>query len=113
MTKEVDIRLTEAACARLAELCADGSSVRLSVREAGCSGLEYEMALVDAPDPEDLRIEGPGFTLCIDPESYRRALKGLRLDFQRDLLSSGFVYDNPNVRGECGCGRSFTVDPID
>ncbi len=106
-----EIELTEAACARLRELLAESgkAAARLSVRPAGCSGLEYVLDLVDAPEAGDLRIEGDGFVLLVDAASHEKALRGLRIDFQRDLLSAAFVYDNPNATGECGCGQSFTV----
>lgn len=106
-----EIALTDAAAARLRELLAESgkAAARLAVRPAGCSGLEYVLELVDAPAPGDLRLAGEGFVLLVDADSHDKALRGLRMDFQRDLLSAAFVYDNPNVKGECGCGQSFTV----
>lgn len=105
----VEIELTESARQRLRELAADGRDVRLSVKAAGCSGYEYVMELVDTGASDDLVIDGDGFSLRIDADSYALALKGLRIDFQRDLLSAAFVYHNPNSKGECGCGASFAV----
>jgi len=105
------ITITDNAAQRLRELQLqnDGQVLRLAVREAGCSGLEYVMGLADAPAADDMAIEGDGFTLYVDHASYERALKGLTIDFQRDLLSAAFVYHNPNKKGECGCGLSFSV----
>ncbi|MDX8402316.1 MAG: iron-sulfur cluster assembly accessory protein [Mariprofundaceae bacterium] len=114
MTTQVEkpeIMLSEAACQRLRELLAESgrAAARLSVRPAGCSGLEYVLELVDAGQLGDLRIEGDGFVLLVDADAHDKALRGLRIDFQRDLLSSAFVYHNPNAKGECGCGQSFSV----
>jgi len=34
---------------------------------------------------------------------------GTRIDFVRQGLNESFRFENPKVRGECGCGESFTV----
>jgi len=106
-----DIRLTDAAVARMREQsrkqgCA---GIRLSVRETGCSGLEYVVDFSDAPNDNDFVLPFDGFSLYVDPGSYAKALTGLTVDFQQDALSSGFVFINPNKKGECGCGVSFSV----
>lgn len=107
----MDIELTPSAINRVRKLLADSGKhgLHLAVRAAGCSGLEYVMDLADAPGDKDLVISFDGFDLYVDEESYKTALSGLRLDFQQDALSSGFVYDNPNAKGACGCGESFSV----
>lgn len=110
MTKP-EIRLTDAALARMREQCREAgrAGIRLSVAPAGCSGLKYVMDFADGPEEGDLVLAFDGFSLFVDGESHARALKGLVVDFQRDPLSSGFVFLNPNKKGECGCGESFTV----
>ncbi|ATX81173.1 iron-sulfur cluster assembly protein [Mariprofundus ferrinatatus] len=107
----MDIELTQPAQARIREIVAAAgkAGLRLSVKEAGCSGLEYVMDTVDGPAAGDIEAAFDGFTLYVDAESYTRALTGLRLDFQKDMLSSAFVYNNPNQKGSCGCGVSFSV----
>jgi len=107
----VDIELTSAAIARIQKILADAqkNGLRLAVRPAGCSGLEYVMETVNEARAGDLVKSFEGFDLYIDPESYKTALTGLRLDFQQDVLTSGFVYHNPNQKGACGCGESFSV----
>ncbi len=107
----MDIELTSAAIARIKKILADAqkNGLRLAVRPAGCSGLEYVMETVNEARAGDLVKSFEGFDLYIDPESYKTALTGLRLDFQQDVLTSGFVYHNPNQKGACGCGESFSV----
>ncbi len=107
----MDIELTSAAIARIKKILADAqkNGLRLAVRPAGCSGLEYVMETVNEARAGDLVKSFEGFALYIDPESYKTALTGLRLDFQQDVLTSGFVYHNPNQKGACGCGESFSV----
>jgi len=111
MNKQMDIELTAAAIVRVKKILADGrkNGLRLAVRPAGCSGLEYVMEAVDAPQQGDLVKSFEDFDLYVDAPSYHTALNGLRLDFQQDALSSAFVYNNPNQKGACGCGESFSV----
>ena len=110
-SEEIRIRLTPAAEERMRALVAASkhTGLRLAVRPAGCSGLEYDLDYADAPQSGDLELTFDDFVLYVDGESYDRALKGLTIDFHRDPLSSGFVYINPNKKGECGCGASFSV----
>jgi iron-sulfur cluster assembly protein len=111
MNLQTDIRLTDAAMRRMRQqTAAKGvAGIRLAVRAAGCSGLEYVVDFCAAPEAGDHVLDFPGFSLFVDAESYARALTGLTIDFQQDALSSGFVFLNPNKKGECGCGESFTV----
>jgi len=111
MVEHVDIMFSDAAVKQLKQALADAGkqAVHLSVREAGCSGLEYVMDYADEALESDLVREFDGFALYVDKESYRKALKGLQVDYEKDVLSSAFVYHNPNKKGECGCGVSFTI----
>jgi iron-sulfur cluster assembly protein len=106
-----DIELTEAACQRVRSvLQSEGKkALRISVSKAGCSGLEYVLDYADVPLKNDLIADFDGFQLFADSDSYEKALAGLRIDFQQDMLSAAFVFNNPNKKGECGCGVSFTV----
>lgn len=106
-----DIELTEAACERVRSVLLNENkrALRISLSEAGCSGLEYVLDYADSPLENDLVAEFEGFQLFVDSASYEQALTGLKIDFQQDMLSSAFVFHNPNKKGECGCGISFTV----
>jgi len=106
-----DIELTEAASERIRTvLMKEGKqALRISLNEAGCSGLEYVLNYADHPSEGDLISEQSGFQLFVDSDDYQKALAGLQVDFQKDMLSSAFVFNNPNKRGECGCGASFTL----
>ncbi|MBL1353285.1 MAG: iron-sulfur cluster assembly accessory protein [Zetaproteobacteria bacterium] len=107
----IDITLTDAAEQQMQSVLKGlgKTALRLSVREAGCSGLEYVLEDVNKACDGDLKLNLDGFSLFLDQDSYQKALVGLNIDFQKDALSSAFVYDNPNKKGECGCGVSFTI----
>ena len=36
-------------------------------------------------------------------------LTGLELDYRREGINEAFQFNNPNVKGTCGCGESFAV----
>ncbi len=105
------ITMTEAAARhvqRSLEGRGKGEGIRLGVRTTGCSGLAYVLEFVDELAAEDLVFESHGVKVIIDPKSLVY-LDGTELDFTREGLNEGFKFNNPNVRGECGCGESFNV----
>lgn len=106
------ITLTPAAEARIASLMGKAPEgmigVKLSTPRRGCSGLAYSVDYVAEAVPFDERIETPGGTLFIDGASVLY-LVGSTMDWVEDDFTAGFVFNNPNAKGACGCGESFTV----
>ena len=106
------VTLTPAAEARIAELMArapaDAIGVKLSTPRRGCSGLAYSVDYVSEAAPFDERIETPGGTFFIDGGSVLY-LVGSTMDWVEDDFAAGFVFTNPNAKGACGCGESFTI----
>ena len=84
----------------------DGSHLRIGVNGGGCSGLEYFMGFDKEINAEDEVYNLDGFDLIVDSLSLPH-LDGSELDFTRDLMNSGFVFNNPNATRTCGCGKSF------
>jgi iron-sulfur cluster assembly protein len=83
--------------------------LRVSVKAGGCSGFSYVFGWEAAPRPEDEVFEGTlGAKVFVDRKSHR-FLDGTVLDYDTALISKGFVFENPNAKGTCGCGISFTV----
>jgi len=106
------LNLTSAAEARIAELMGKAPEgtigVKLSTPRRGCSGLAYSVDYVKEAQPFDEKIETPGGVFYIDSASILYLI-GSRMDWKEDDFAAGFVFDNPNARGMCGCGESFTV----
>jgi len=106
------VLLTPAAEARITDLMArapaDFIGVKLSTPRRGCSGLAYSVDYVSEAVGFDERIETPGGTFFIDGGSVLY-LVGSTMDWQEDDFTAGFVFANPNAKGACGCGESFTV----
>ncbi|KAG7155122.1 Iron-sulfur cluster assembly 1-like [Homarus americanus] len=36
-------------------------------------------------------------------------LLGTEMDYVKSKLSAEFVFNNPNIKGTCGCGESFSI----
>ena len=106
------LALTPAAEARIAELMArapEGAiGVKLSTPRRGCSGLAYSVDYVAEESKFDEKIVTPGGTFYVDGASILYLI-GSRMDWKEDDFAAGFVFDNPNAKGQCGCGESFTV----
>jgi len=82
--------------------------IRLGVTTTGCSGLAYLIEFVDELNPDDSVFEQDGISVIVDQKSLVY-LDGTEVDFVREGLNEGFEFKNPNQKGECGCGESFTV----
>ncbi|QOV93973.1 iron-sulfur cluster assembly accessory protein [Novosphingobium sp. ES2-1] len=104
--------LTPSAEARVAHLMATAPEgaigVKLSTPRRGCSGLAYSVDYVTEANPLDEKIETPGGLFFIDSASVLYLI-GSTMDWQEDDFTAGFVFQNPNAKGSCGCGESFTV----
>ena len=106
------IILTPTAEARITDLMSrapDGAiGVKLSTPRRGCSGLAYSVDYVTEEVPLDEKIETPGGNFYVDGGSVLYLI-GSTMDWVEDDFAAGFVFDNPNAKGACGCGESFTV----
>jgi iron-sulfur cluster assembly protein len=106
------ITLTPAADARIAELMSrapEGAiGVKLSTPRRGCSGLAYSVDYVTEENKFDEKIETAGGAFYVDGGSLLYLI-GSTMDWVEDDFAAGFVFENPNAKGACGCGESFTI----
>jgi iron-sulfur cluster assembly protein len=105
------LTLTENAARHVAEQLAargKGLGIRLGVTTTGCSGMAYVLEFVDELDEHDHVFEDRGVRIVVDPKSLVY-IDGTELDFVKTGINEGFEFHNPNVKGECGCGESFSV----
>ncbi|MEO6064638.1 MAG: iron-sulfur cluster assembly accessory protein [Lysobacterales bacterium] len=86
----------------------DALGLRLGVKRSGCSGWSYVADVASATSPDDFRFNDEGIEVFVDAEAMI-LLDGMHVDLERDGLNSRFVFRNPNVTAECGCGTSFTT----
>ncbi len=111
-TRPAAVILTPSAEGRIAALMAQAPAgaigVRLSTPRRGCSGLAYSVDYVTEANAMDERIETPAGPFFIDGASVLYLI-GSTMDWVEDDFTAGFVFQNPNAKGACGCGESFTV----
>ena len=105
------ISLTESAANRVKTFLSargHGVGLKLGVRKTGCSGFAYVINYADEPSPGDVMFEDRGVKVFVDPSSLGM-IDGTIVDFIKQGLNEAFRFRNPNVKGECGCGESFSV----
>jgi iron-sulfur cluster assembly protein len=105
------ISLTQSAATRVRtflEKRGSGVGLRIGVRKSGCSGWAYTIDYADAVQASDVVFDRDGVKVIVDNESLG-LIDGTEVDFVKDGLNEAFKFRNPNVKGECGCGESFTV----
>jgi len=105
------ISLTPAAAERVKSFLVSrgkGLGLRLGVRKTGCSGFAYVVNYADDSAQTDHVFEDRGVKVFVDPESLP-LINGTTVDFVKQGLNEAFRFHNPNIKGECGCGESFSV----
>lgn len=105
------ITLTPAALDRVKQLMKrqpDMVGLRIGVKQRGCSGLSYTLEYAKEKNRLDEVVEQNGVKIFVDAKA-QLSLLGTEMDFMNNDLSSEFVFNNPNIKGTCGCGESFQV----
>jgi iron-sulfur cluster assembly protein len=106
------ITLTDAAAERVKRLIDHADKpvlgLRIGVKTRGCSGLSYFVEYAEEQKKFEDMVEDKGVKIFIDPTAVMFLL-GTEMDYVEDKIQSGFVFNNPNESGRCGCGESFTV----
>ena len=107
----MSITLTEKAADRVRTFLENrgkGVGLRLGIKTNGCSGMAYVLEFADDINEEDSVFEDQGVKVIVDRKSLIY-LDGTELDYSKEGLNEGFKFKNPNEKGQCGCGESFTV----
>jgi iron-sulfur cluster assembly protein len=83
--------------------------LRFGVRKSGCSGWAYLIDMASDRREGEVPFEQDGVLLLVDEASLAQ-VDGTEIDFVSQGLNQQFVFRNPRVAAECGCGESFTTD---
>ena len=106
------LTLTDAAAEQARKLMgrADSQAIglRVGIKTAGCSGLQYQVEFANEQKPFEDKIEYKGVTIFVDPAAVMFII-GSEMDWTEDKFTSSFTFTNPNETARCGCGESFTV----
>lgn len=108
------ISLTDRAAERIKHIMSRAETpkigVRLGVKNGGCAGMEYTMDYAEVREPLDEVVEDKGVMILIEPKAVLFLL-GTEMDYEEGVMSSGFIFNNPNQTDACGCGESVTIVP--
>jgi iron-sulfur cluster assembly protein len=109
----MSITLTPKAALKVQDLMKDpaqagATGLRVKVVGGGCSGLSYQLGLDRAAGPGDKVVTSEGITIYLDPKS-ALFIGGTLIDYEETVMGGGFAFKNPNAKGSCGCGSSFTA----
>ena len=105
------ISLTESAARQIQKQLdkrGKGIGLKLAVKKSGCSGYAYVLDYAETLGAEDAVFEDFGVKVLV-PKDDLQLIDGLQLDYRKEGLNEAFQFNNPNVKGTCGCGESFSV----
>ena len=105
------ITLTDRAADRIRQIIAADPGkrhFRVTVLGGGCSGFQYDFALDDSRNDDDLAVEKNGVTVVVDQTSLAY-MEGAEIDYVDDLIGASFKIRNPQATASCGCGTSFSI----
>ncbi|OIW25754.1 hypothetical protein CONLIGDRAFT_503573 [Coniochaeta ligniaria NRRL 30616] len=108
--RKAAMKLTPSAVAHLRSLLdqPEPKLIKVGVRNRGCSGLAYHLEYVDKPGMFDEAVEQDGVKVLVDSKALFSII-GSEMDWVEDKLNQRFVFRNPNIKEQCGCGESFMV----
>jgi len=107
----MSITLTENAARQIKkqlEKRGSGIGLKLGIKKSGCSGYAYTLDYAEQLNDGDLAFENHGVKVIVEASDLE-FVDGIELDYRREGLNEAFQFNNPNVKGTCGCGESFSV----
>jgi len=107
----MSVSLTESAARQIKkqlEKRGKGLGLKLGVKKSGCSGYAYALDYADTLNDNDAVFEDFGVKVIVQ-EGDLPFVNGLELDYRKEGINEAFQFNNPNVKGTCGCGESFSV----
>ena len=106
------LTITERASERVQDILKNADNcvlgLRVGIKTAGCSGLQYTVEFASEQKAFEDAIDVNGVRIFIDPAAVMFII-GSEMDWIEDKFSSTFVFNNPNETAKCGCGESFSV----
>jgi iron-sulfur cluster assembly protein len=107
----MSVTLTESAARQIKkqlEKRGKGLGLKLGVKQSGCSGFAYTIDFADDFNESDAVFEIFDVKVIVAATDLE-FLQGIELDYTKEGINEAFKFNNPNVKGTCGCGESFSV----
>ena len=86
-----------------------GIGLKLGIKQSGCSGFAYVIDYADEVANDETIFENYGVKVVVNSEDLK-IIDGIELDYRTEGINEAFQFNNPNVKGTCGCGESFSVN---
>ncbi|MFA5985219.1 MAG: iron-sulfur cluster assembly accessory protein [Methylococcaceae bacterium] len=105
------VSITENAASQIKKQLAKrgkGIGLKLGVKKSGCSGYAYIIDYADSVNDTDAVFENFNVKVIVS-EADLALVDGIELDYRREGINEAFQFNNPNAKGTCGCGESFTI----
>ncbi len=83
--------------------------IRIDIVSGGCSGMTYELSFVNEINPTDVIFEEQEVKIFIAAKAVM-FISGMTLDYVKSPMGGSLVFQNPNAKSKCGCGKSFSTD---
>jgi iron-sulfur cluster assembly protein len=80
--------------------------IRINIVSGGCQGLTYELNFVREIDSSDLVLQTNGINVYIASQAVI-FVSGMTMDYVSSPMGGSIVFENPNAKSRCGCGKSF------
>ncbi len=113
--KSIPLTATDIALEKIATLIAKKKNIigiKVGIKKGGCAGYQYKLSYVEDISASDMLVEmaykEQKISIFIDPSAIL-VIFGSQIDYIKTDLKQGFVFNNPNKKGECGCGESFNA----
>lgn len=84
--------------------------MEISLAKTGCNGYSYKLEPIETTAEDhnlfqSFNMIDEGIVLAMK-DAYAYQLDGMTIDFVKEGFSEHFAFNNPNTKGECGCGSS-------
>ena len=109
ITQNAIVRIKQLIETRNNETSRESIGIKIGVDFKGCSGVAYKIEFAEKIDDNVEVITLHCNTKIIIEKSAMMFIIGSKMDYRESDLESGFIFANPNAKGECGCGESFFV----